>query len=165
MNSLLQQRCVVAIALLCFSADVDAVESPERKVEGNVLISDREPKVRIQLPNNVQYVGAERWELLGIADCELHAFVEADQQQNVRKLFWIQFEGYLPTKPNLKHHYDSPRHTTIGGLDFYVDTWVRADSDRVTPDSDLEHIQGADSGEGIQTAWRNDFCASCPSVG
>jgi len=141
MNSLLQQRCIVAAALLCFCAVADAAESPERKVAGNALISDREPKVRIQLPNNVQYMGAERFELLGIADCELHAFVEADQQQNVRKLYWIQFEGYLPTKPNLKHHYDSPRHTTIGGLDFYVDTWARADSDRVTPDSDLEHIQ------------------------
>src|SRR5262245_24897915 len=141
MNSLLQQRCIVAATLLCFCAVADAAESPERKVEGNVLISDREPKVRIQLPNNVQYVGAERFELLGIADCELHAFVEADQQQNVRKLYWIQFEDYLPTKPNLKHHYDSPRHTTIGGLDFYVDMWARAVSDRVTPDSDLEHIQ------------------------
>src|SRR6476619_3833741 len=103
MNSLLQQRGVVAIVLLSFCAVVDAAESPERKVAGNVLISDREPKVRIQLPNDVQYVGAERWELLGIADCELHAFVEADPQKSIRTLYWIQFEGYLPSKPDLKH--------------------------------------------------------------
>lgn len=97
--------------------------------------------MRIELPANVRYVGADRWELLGIADCELHAFVETDQKQNVQKLYWIQFEGYLPSEPALKHQYDSPRHTTIGGLDFYVDTWLRARGDKVTPDSDLDHIE------------------------
>jgi len=29
--------------------------------------------------------------LYGMADCELHAFVEADSQKNVERLYWIQF--------------------------------------------------------------------------
>jgi hypothetical protein len=67
--------------------------------------------------------------------------VEAGRQQNVQRLYWLQFEGYLPTKPKLKHRYDSPRHVTIGGLDFYVDTWVSANDDKITAGSDAEHIK------------------------
>jgi hypothetical protein len=119
-----------------------AADAPDRKVENNnVIISDRDPKVRIELPKSVQYVGADRWVLYDIADCELHAFAEADEHQNVQRLYWIQFESYLPSKPDLRHTYDSPRHATIGGLDFYVDTWVKLTNERITPGSDQEHIQ------------------------
>jgi hypothetical protein len=119
-----------------------AADAPERKVENNnVIMSERDPKVRIELPRSVHYVGVERWVLYDIADCELHAFVEADEHQNVQRLYWIQFESYLPSKPNLHHTYDSPRHATIGGLDFYINTWVKLTSERITPGSDEEHIQ------------------------
>jgi hypothetical protein len=56
----------------------------------------------------------------------LHAFVEADFDKKVQRLYWIQFEGYVPARLDLAHTYDSPRHTTIDGLDFYVDTWPGA---------------------------------------
>ena len=92
------------------------------------------------MPNSAQYVGADRWVLYGMADCELHAFVDADPQKNVQRLYWVQFEGYLPTRPELKHKYDSPRHVDIGGMDFYVDTWVRAKNAEMRPGSDVEHI-------------------------
>jgi len=114
---------------------------PERKVEGNVITSKRDPSVRIRLPTSAQYVGADRWVLYGIADCELHAFVDAEEHKSVRRLYWVQFEGYLPTQPNLKHTYDSPRHATIGGMDFYVDTWVRASAPETKPDSDGAHVR------------------------
>jgi hypothetical protein len=118
-----------------------AAQAPERKVENNIIISERDPKVRMELPKSVHYVGADRWVLYGIADCELHAFVEADKHQNVQRLYWIQFESYLPSKPDLHHTYDSPRRARIGGLDFYVDTWVKLTNERITPGSDEEHIQ------------------------
>jgi hypothetical protein len=109
-------------------------------VENNVITSKRDPQVRIHLPHSAQYIGADRWVLYGMADCELHAFVDVDPQKNVQRLYWVQFEGYLPSRPELKHTYDSPRHTNIGGLDFYVDTWVRTKDAEVRPDSDVEHI-------------------------
>jgi len=90
-------------------------------VEGNVITSERDPQVRIHLPNSAQYVGADRWVLYGMADCELHAFVDADPQKNVQRLYWVQFEGYLPTKPELKHKYDSPRHVDIGA---WISMWT-----------------------------------------
>ena len=112
----------------------------ERLVEGNVITSKRDPRVQIRLPESVQYVGADRWVLYGMADCELHVFVEADSQKNVQQLYWVQFEGYLPTRPELKHKYDSPRHANIGGMDFYVDTWVKPKNAEMRPGSDVEHI-------------------------
>lgn len=114
---------------------------PERKVQGNVIFSAHDPKVRIQLPKAVQYVGADRWILYGMANCELHAFVEADRQKNVQRLYWVQFEAYLPTRPELKHTYNSPRIAKLGGMDFYVDTWVRPTNAATKPGSDLEHIE------------------------
>ena len=131
---------IVALVLSCGLLAVQT-ERPERKVAGSAITSERDPTVRIQLPKSVQYVGSDRWNLYDGADCELHAFVEADAHKNVQRLYWVQFEGYLPTKPQLKYAYDSPQHTTIGGLDFYVDTWVRPNDAATRPGSDREHIQ------------------------
>ena len=129
------------IAVLLTGCVAAQVKSPERTVHSNVITSERDPKVQIRLPQSVQYVGADRWILYDIADCELHAFVEADGQKQVQRFYWVQFEGYVPEKPTLKHQYDSPRHTTIGGLDFYVDTWARANDDETRQGSDREHIE------------------------
>ena len=130
---------LTAIILSCAFLAAQTV-GPERTVEGNVVDSERDPKVRVHLPKSAQYVGADRWVLYGMADCELHAFVDADAEKHVRHLYWVQFEGYLPSRPELRHTYDSPTHADIGGMDFYVDTWVRATGEKVRSGSDLEHI-------------------------
>jgi hypothetical protein len=130
---------IAVVVLFCVFLPAQATR-PERKVEGSVITSERDPRVRIHLPNSAQYLGADRWVLYDMADCELHTFVDADPQKNVQRLYWVQFEGYLPTKPELKHTYDSPRHANLGGMDFYVDTWVRARDAEMQPGSDLEHI-------------------------
>lgn len=115
--------------------------APDRKVSGSAVSSTHDPNLQIHLPESAKYVGADRWILYGIADCELHAFVEADADKNVQRLYWIQFEGYVPSTPDLAHTYDSPRHATIGGLDFFVDTWPRAAVEKSQRGSDREHIE------------------------
>ena len=126
----------VVVGLLLASGN-----APERQVIGNEIVSKSDPSVRIRLPKTVQYVGVDRWTLYGIADCELHGFVEADKQGNVQRLYWVQFEGYIPSRPELKYRYDSPEHAKIGGADFYLDTWVEAREAKRTPDSDQEHLE------------------------
>ncbi len=129
------------IVILACSFLAAQAGAPERKVKGNVINSERNPSVRIRLPKSARYVSADRWDLYGIADCELHAFVDVDDQKNVQRLYWVQFEGYLPTKPDLKHAYDSPRQANIGGMDFYVDTWIRTKDEEIQRGSDREHIE------------------------
>lgn len=126
---------------LCLELIAPQNTTPERVVHGNIITSERDPKVRIELPKSAEYVGADRWVLYDIADCEVHAFVEADQQKRVQRLYWVQFEGYVPRRPELKHTYDSPRHAQLGGEDFYVDTWVRAKDEETRPGSDREHME------------------------
>jgi hypothetical protein len=137
------RKQILNIAFLCAFLCVwmAGQTAPERKVEGSLIISKRDPAVEIQLPKSAQYVGADRWILYDIADCELHAFVEADPKRNVQRLYWVQFEGYVPSRPELKHTYDSPQHAQIGGMDFYVDTWARASNEATTAGSDREHIE------------------------
>jgi len=135
---LLERIIIFAAFLGCVTA---IAQTPERKVvNNNIIISDHDPKARIELPKSVWYVGVDRFVLLDIADCELYAFVEVDDQKNVQRLYWIQFEDYLPSKPNLHHHYESPRHMTIGGFRFYVDTWVKRANENITAGSDEDHI-------------------------
>src|SRR5215472_17008967 len=140
----MKKRCasVTAVAVLV-AAWMPAAQTgnPERKITGNVIVSEHDPRVRIELPKSVQYAGADRWVLYGVADCELHAFVEADKRKTVQRLYWIQFEAYIPSRPELHHTYDSPRHTTIGGMDFYVDTWLRSRGAPKESGSDREHIE------------------------
>jgi hypothetical protein len=132
-----QFACLACFAIFLASQTA----APERKVERNAIVSAHDPNVRVQFPPSAQYVGADRWNLYDIADCELHAFVDSDAQKNVQRLYWVQFEGYLPSKPDLAHQYDSPRHTTIDGLDFYVDTWVRSQDAETQKGSDRQHIE------------------------
>ena len=126
------------------------VTVPERKHEGNAIISHRDPEVRIEVPTTAVYVGAERWVLYGVADCELHGFVEADAKKNVARLYWIQFEGYIPEKPDAKYAYDSPRHIQLGGMDFIVDTWARSRSAGARQGSDREHIEKIIATQGLK---------------
>lgn len=119
-----------------------AGEMPQRTVQGNTVVSSRDPSVRIEVPASAAYVGSERWLLEAYADdIELHAFVEVAADKRVKRIYWVQFEAYLPSRPELQHTYDSVRHATLGGLDFLVDTWVERTDAREEPDSDGAHLK------------------------
>jgi hypothetical protein len=135
---LLKRIVILAAVTGCLAA---AAQAPERKVvKNNIIILDHDPKIRIELPESVWYVGVDRFLLQDVAECELYAFVQIDDQKNVQRLYWVQFEEYLPSKPDLHHQYDSPRHINIGGFRFYVDTWAKRTNENITAGSDEDHI-------------------------
>ena len=94
---------------------------PERQVKGNHLISRSDPAIAITVPRSFKYLGAERWDLYDIADCELHLFIEADRHKVVKSLYWIQFEGYLPSNTHI-YDYSKDTAVTFAGQPF----WQRA---------------------------------------
>src|SRR5262249_16565265 len=51
--------------------------APERKASGNTVTSERDPRIKIEVPKSAKYVGADRWILYGVADCEIHGYVDA----------------------------------------------------------------------------------------
>src|SRR5262245_6499048 len=110
-------------AALTLSASIPGLaaggETSERTVHGNAVVSSHDPDARIELPESAIYVGADRWLLKAYSDnIELHAFVDADANKHLKRIYWVQFEAYLPSRPELKHHYDSVRHIALGGMDF-----------------------------------------------
>jgi hypothetical protein len=125
---------------LCAAAENDEPRKPERTVSGNVLTSERDPGIRLEFRRPVEYLGADRWVLYDVADCEVHVFVEADEQKRVQRLYWVQFEGYIPGVTH-SYGYDSPTRVTIGGLEFFADGgFRRSDAPYRRPGSDREHV-------------------------
>jgi hypothetical protein len=115
--------------------------APERVVKGNTLTSARDPQITLEIKPPVEYVGADRWVLYGVADCEVHVFVEAGKDKKVSRLYWIQFEGYLPEILGASYDYDSPTRVSIGGREFIVDGWFfPTNAPYRRPDSDREHV-------------------------
>jgi hypothetical protein len=110
-------------------------------VQANVITSERDPHVRIELPKQVQYVGADRWILYDVADCEVHVFVEADENRNVQRLYWVQFEGFVPSRPGSQYNYKSPPTVTLAGINFDVTVRVGSNQEEPKPGSDLQHVR------------------------
>ncbi|HEX7956435.1 MAG TPA: hypothetical protein VF508_05815 [Pyrinomonadaceae bacterium] len=95
-----------------------------RKVRGLTLTSDREPRVHIKFGRGFKYVGGQSFVLYDVANAEQHFFVDADAEGRVRRLYWVQFEGYLPTNKHT-YNYASKNVVRLGGLDFIADAQAR----------------------------------------
>jgi hypothetical protein len=129
------------IALPWFATASAQVLSPERHIQGAGLLSERDPAIRIQLPRSAHYVAGDRWKMFDLADCELHVFVSADEKKVIHRLYWIQFEQYLPKRPDLRYEYKDPLMVRIGGKDFFVNTSIGNTSGAPRPGSDNAKVQ------------------------
>jgi hypothetical protein len=137
----MMKRTVLTLAALLFCNPAHAqVAAPERKVDGSVVTS-RDPAMRIRLPKESRYVGADRWTLYDVADCEVHVFVEADAAQNVQRVYWVQFEAYIQSQPNARYNYDRDAITEINGLAVHHRERFGAGDEKPRAGSDLEHVR------------------------
>ena len=137
-------RIASICAAIVFSAS-GAAATPQRSVSATTITSHRDPAARISLPDDVTYVGTDTFLLtkpkLGTFDsCELYAFASGGADGSLRKVYWVQFEHYLPKYPKMHFTYDSPRHVTIDGLDFFVDVNVTQGDGKPDPGSDGDHF-------------------------
>jgi hypothetical protein len=107
--------------------------APTRQIAGHAVISRGDPRARIVVPADARYVGTDRWVLFGIADCQIYVFVRADRTKHVRSLYWVQFEGYVPSMPALHHVYTSKRRASLGTMQFIVDTWTEYNAHGIRP--------------------------------
>lgn len=108
----------------------------KRTVSGQVLTSKDMPAVKLEFDKGFKYAGAQSFVLYDVANAEQHFFVDADKDGRVKRLYWIQFEGYLPDN-TYTYNYDSPEIVTISGLNFFADVYARSlKGDLGRPDSD-----------------------------
>src|SRR5438067_10863881 len=90
-----------------------------RRVKGRVLTSTSLPPIRIKFDKAFKYVGSQSFILYDRAQVEQHFFVNADKQKRIKRMYMMQFEGYLP---KIKATYDYPVTKTVnlGGQTYIV---------------------------------------------
>ena len=99
-------------------------EQQVRRVEGQILTSTALPAVRLQFDNKFKYVGNQSFILYDNARVEQNFFVDADGQGRIKRLYWVQFEGYLPNNTET-YNYKVNKTVNLGGLDFIADAYAR----------------------------------------
>ena len=111
-------------------------QKPVRSVKGRVLTSTAMPAVRLKFDNDFKYAGSQSFILYDVANAEQHFFVDADKQGRVKRFYWVQFEGYLPTNTHA-YQYKADKTVNIGGLEFIADAYARnIKANPGRPDSD-----------------------------
>jgi hypothetical protein len=97
---------------------------PIRRIDGQTLSSSSVPKVTLRFDKAFKYAGTQSFILYDVANAEQHFFVEAAKDKRVRRLYWIQFEGYLPGNTHT-YNYQPTKVVKIGPLDFIADAYAR----------------------------------------
>ncbi len=114
----------------------------EARIEANRVIRPGEPALTIRVPANANYVGGERFTLYGVADCEIHVFVEADAAKRIQRFYWVQFESYLPSRPDARYDYgESDRRMDLWGAAAWVRPFLANTTREGRPGSDSEHVR------------------------
>src|SRR6266571_6691515 len=97
----------------------ESAATQTRRVKRQVLTSTSLPPIRIKFDKAFKYVGSQSFILYDRAQVEQHFFVYADKQQRIKRMYMMQFEGYLP---KIKATYDYPVTKTVnlGGQTYIV---------------------------------------------
>jgi len=107
-----------------------------RSVKDQVLTSTEMPTASLKFDKEFKYVGGQAFILYDVARAEQHFFVDADEKGRIKRMYWIQFEGYLPSNTH-SYRYKADNTVKIGGLEFIADAWARNLKDSPgRPDSD-----------------------------
>lgn len=135
-------RSLTAAAVLLLLAGSPAPAQLLRTVEGNVVDSPELPAARLTFDPAFSYAGGHTFELYDVAEAEQHLFVDADEDGRVRRLWWIQFEGYLPGNTHAYDYDEDPLRREIGGHEWYVRPLVtRVDHAEANPPSDGDRAE------------------------
>src|SRR5262245_14543910 len=114
----------------------DDDKSPARTVRDQVLTSKEMPTVSLKFDKGFKYLGSQTFILYDVARAEQHFFVDADEAGRIKRMYWIQFEGDLPSNTHT-YGYKATKTVKIGGLEFIADAWARNIKDSPgPPDSD-----------------------------
>lgn len=133
-TSLLTVLALTVVA--CGQSKTTTAPPVTRSVSGQVLTSPETPAVRLEFDKAFKYIGSQSFVLYDVANAEQHFFVDADKDGRIKRFFWVQFEGYLPTNDH-SYDYKSPKVVNMGGLDFFADAYPRSLKGNMgRPDSD-----------------------------
>lgn len=131
---------LIAAVSLSLSTSAQSAPSPSqppaRTVKGQVITSTEKPAVRLEFDKDFKYVGTQDFILYDVARAEQHFLVDADKDGRIKRMYWVQFEGYLPSNQNT-YRYRVNKTVNLGGLEFIADAYARnVKTNPGRPDSD-----------------------------
>lgn len=120
------KRLLLAVAAFLLAAGGSLRAAPQgegaaRRVEGRTLVSPERPAIRIKFDDDFKYVGTQKFILYNVAHAEQHFFVDADREGRIRRLYWVQFEGYLPSNTHTYDYSGVKETINLGGFEFRTD--------------------------------------------
>jgi hypothetical protein len=121
-------------------------------VAGQVLTANGTPSVLMKFDKAFKYVGTQSFILYDVAHAEQHFFVDADKTGRIKRLYWVQFEGYLASNNNT-YKYPVTKAVKIAGLDFIADAFARnIKANPGRPDSDGSRARAFLASKGYRIA-------------
>src|SRR4030095_9068668 len=109
---------VIGLEVTCAQDSHQTTAQPLlRTVKGQVLTSREMPAVHLEFDNKFKYAGGQSFILYDVARAEQHFFVDADAEGKVKRLYWVQFEGYLANNTHT-YSYQAIKTVQVGGLNF-----------------------------------------------
>jgi hypothetical protein len=130
----------------------DVASRQARSVKGQVLTSPEMPAVRMEFDKGFKYVGSHSFILYDVAHAEQHFFIDADKDGRIKRMYWAQFEGYLPSNTHT-YRYKANKTANIGGLEFVTDAYARnIKGNPGRPDSDGARARAFLEGKGYRMA-------------
>jgi hypothetical protein len=111
---------VIAPVIACAQKPARTTPPVERDVKGQTIISNQLPAADLTFSNDFHYLGSQVVNIYGTADAEQHIFGIPDSAGPVSRLYWVQFEHYLPTNSHT-YSYRPDRTVDVGGLQFIYD--------------------------------------------
>ena len=97
------------------------MKPPVRTVKGQVLTSSSLPSIRLKFDNHFKYAGTQRFVLYGRSQAEQFFFVDADKSGQIRRMYLVQFEGYLPNT-NATYDYAVTETVALQGQTYIVNS-------------------------------------------
>jgi hypothetical protein len=151
----MRKSLLLIIALSSLGISLQTAEAQTaRSVKGQVITSTEMPAVRLQFDKDFKYAGGHDFILYDVARAEQHFFVDADKQGRIKRLYWVQFEGYLPSNTHT-YKYKVNKSVNIGGLDFIADAYARnIKANPGRPDSDGSRARAFLESKGYR--WSGD---------
>ena len=126
-NHFLLAFLILCVGLLTTSVCAQSNDKREtkqmRRVKGRILTSDSLPPVRIEFDKSFKFQGGQKFILYDRAEAEQFYFVDADKQQRIKRLFIVQFEGFLANN-NQTYNYPATKTLNIGGQDYIVNAAI-----------------------------------------
>jgi hypothetical protein len=153
-------RKILLVTLMCASSLLlstlafaqSATSTSTRRVKGQVLTSSHLPPIRVKFDKAFTYVGTQNFILYGRAQVEQYFFVAADSRRLIKRMYMVQFEGYLPNISGA-YNYAVTKSIDLAGQTYIADFEVVPNVSaaiRQDPQSDVTRAASFLQGKGYR---------------